>query len=94
MYKCLRCMSVTLITLFATNISAVELIVYDHSYKPFMYVQNNKVDGVYPKLLKAAFEGIGVEYESIGLPWKRVLIEGKSGRAGIGGIYFNLLRHT
>ena len=86
-----------LATLMAVGVGAVPAqvspvqVVVDSAYPPYMY-GTTPAKGLYPEIIRAAFDQSGTPVEVIGFPWKRALIMGEEGAAGIGGIYQNLER--
>lgn len=65
------------------------LIAVDSGNPPFMYEINGKAAGLYPLLLKEVFTRLNIPMEVQSFPWKRALIMGEAGKAGVGGIYKN-----
>ena len=61
---------------------------------PFAYARDGgRIGlGVYPVLLKAVFDRLGVPLKLQAFPWKRALLELDRGIAGVGGIYKNEVR--
>jgi polar amino acid transport system substrate-binding protein len=79
---------------FFASISAPQEIVIavDQGNPPFMFEKDGKAAGLYPTLLSAIFDRMGMSVDIKPYPWKRALLMGKNGEAGIGGIYKNLER--
>lgn len=65
------------------------IIAVDEANPPFMYNDGGKAAGLYPVLLTAIFNKMGVPAKIEAYPWKRALDMGKKGGVGIGGIYKN-----
>jgi len=80
---------ISISVLFTSSIQASQKIVIavDWGNPPYMYEQSGNAAGIYPALLSAVFERMGVEMIVKTFPWKRSLKKGKGGEAGIGGIY-------
>lgn len=68
-------------------------IVFDVTYPPYMYAENDQgasqAMGLYPTLIEAVFQRMGMQVEMISLPWKRALEMGEKGEAAVAGIYKN-----
>ena len=66
----------------------------DSGNPPFMYKKNGEevAQGVYPALLKALFDRLGIPVNIQAVPWKRALLDIDRGVAGVGGIYKNEVR--
>jgi polar amino acid transport system substrate-binding protein len=64
-------------------------IAVDSGNPPFMYAQEGQAAGLYPALLKAVFNEMGIPVKIDAYPWKRTLHMGEAGLAAIGGIYRN-----
>ncbi len=65
-------------------------IAVDAENPPFMYADaDGKAAGLYPKLLTAVFERMGVPVTVAAYPWKRALEMSEKGEVGVGGIYKN-----
>jgi len=80
-------------TLFPTQPTSSGIIIaVDSGNAPFMYEKDNQAAGLYPLLLQDAFKRMGVPATVEAYPWKRALVMGESGEAGIGGIYKTELR--
>lgn len=71
-----------------TSSEAIRIAV-DSGNPPFMYEQNGRAAGLYPRLLAAIFQRMGVEVQIEAVPWKRALEMGAAGKTGVGGIYKN-----
>jgi ABC-type amino acid transport substrate-binding protein len=69
----------------ATNSGIV--IAVDSGNAPFMYEKSGQAAGLYPDLLQEAFKRMGIAASIKAYPWKRALVLGERGEAGIGGIY-------
>ncbi|MBF0573181.1 MAG: transporter substrate-binding domain-containing protein [Desulfamplus sp.] len=83
------------ISLISATICAAEdkiIIAVDAANPPFMYGDADVAKGVYPGLLQKVFEKMGQTVEVKGYPWKRALVMGEKGDAGVGGIYKNEAR--
>ena len=82
--------------LFAVQANAVDpvLVNVDVGNPPFAYnKEGGKIaQGIYPALLKAAFDRLGTPLKLQSFPWKRALLEIDRGIAGVGGIYKNEVR--
>jgi polar amino acid transport system substrate-binding protein len=66
------------------------VIALDQSNPPFMYAdESGNAAGLYPILLTEIFNRMGVALELQAVPWRRALLLGEQGVAGVGGIYFN-----
>lgn len=63
------------------------IIAVDWGNVPFMYEDNKKVEGIYPALIAAVFDRMGVAVKIKAYPWKRALKLAKKGEIGIGGLY-------
>ncbi len=63
------------------------LINVDDGNPPFMYAVNTQARGIYPALIRAAFQLMDTPVQVEAKPWKRALEEIDTGRAGVGGIY-------
>lgn len=59
----------------------------DDANPPFMFARNGLADGVYPAVVRSAFERMGVVVVTTAMPWKRVLFEVDHGTSGVAGIY-------
>lgn len=59
----------------------------DEANPPFMYARDGQAAGVYPALLRAAFDHLKVPLALEAMPWKRALGEIDQGRSGVGGLY-------
>lgn len=66
-------------------------IAVDSAYPPYMY-GTTPAKGIYPEIIRAAFQEYGIPVAVIGYPWKRALTMGKEGKVAVGGIYQNLER--
>ena len=65
-------------------------IFIDNSYPPYMYeLDDKKVAGLYPKLLKKIISGTGFTVDIVAVPWKRALLYGGAGMGAVGGAYKN-----
>jgi len=65
-------------------------IAVDEANPPFMYADTaGKAAGVYPVLLQAIFERMGMTAEVAPYPWKRALELSEKGEVAVGGIYKN-----
>ncbi|MBF0117602.1 MAG: transporter substrate-binding domain-containing protein [Desulfobacterales bacterium] len=64
----------------------INILVHDNN-PPFMFKKDGVTQGLYPILLKALFDRMGMETVISAYPWKRVLIMGETSNAAIGGIY-------
>ena len=85
-------MIIVLITagvLFASSIQASQKIVIavDWGNPPYMFEQAGEAAGIYPGLISAIFDRMGIEVGLKAYPWKRALKMGTDGEVGIGGIY-------
>lgn len=67
------------------------IVAVDAAYSPYMY-GTTPAKGIYPEIIRAAFQQSDLPVEVIGYPWKRALALGRAGKAAIGGIYQNLER--
>jgi len=79
-----------LLALAAPLLGAAEpavLINVDDGNPPFMYAVNVQARGIYPALIRAAFQLMGTPVGVEAKPWKRALEEIDMGQAGVGGIY-------
>lgn len=79
-----------LLALAASLCGAAELpalVNVDDGNPPFMYAVNTQARGIYPALIRAAFQLMGTPVQVEAKPWKRALEEIDTGRAGVGGIY-------
>ncbi len=79
-----------LLALAASLCGAAELpalVNVDDGNPPFMYAVNTQARGIYPALIRAAFQLMGTPVQVEAKPWKRALEEIDIGRAGVGGIY-------
>ena len=54
---------------------------------PFMYEEGGGARGIYPSIIKAAFQHMKVEVRLQVKPWARVLTDLNKGTAGAGGVY-------
>lgn len=85
-------MAATAVISSPTAVEAIEIAV-DQSNPPFMYEdKNGQAAGLYPILLRAVFERMGVQAQVNPYPWKRALDMGEKGQVGVGGIYKNTRR--
>ncbi len=75
--------------LFCSSTQAAQkvIIAVDSGNPPYMYEKDGEAAGIYPALLSAVFERMGIEMVVKSYPWKRALKMGKDGEVGIGGIY-------
>ncbi len=65
-------------------------IAVDEANPPFMYADTaGKAAGIYPALLQAIFERMGMTAEVAAYPWKRALELSEKGEVAVGGIYKN-----
>jgi len=66
-------------------------IAVDESNDPFMYKNKDtgEADGLYPTIVKALFDKIGVDVSVVAYPWKRVMLLSGKGSVGAAGIYKN-----
>lgn len=79
----------SLISTSWAQLSVPVVIGFDEGNYPFMYDQGGKPAGIYPALVSAAFERMGVSLSESVKPWARVLAEAETGGAGVGGLYKN-----
>lgn len=70
--------------------SNVVVIQFDEYNPPYMFGQGQ---GVYPALIVAAFDRMGVDVDMRGVPWRRAVAEVDSLGYGIGGAYMYDARH-
>jgi polar amino acid transport system substrate-binding protein len=91
----LKAITSALLALFLASISHPSfskekiVVVVDEAYAPYMFNADGAAKGLYPDMIKAVFNRIGVDVEIKALPWARALLMGENGEAGIGGIYKN-----
>ena len=82
--------------LFAVHANAVDpvLVNVDVGNPPFAYNKEGgkNAQGIYPALLKTAFDRLGTPLKLQSFPWRRALLEIDRGIAGVGGIYKNEVR--
>jgi polar amino acid transport system substrate-binding protein len=67
------------------------IVAVDVAYPPYMF-GTAPANGIYPEIIRAAFQQCGLPVKVIGYPWKRALELGREGKVAIGGIYQNLKR--
>lgn len=87
-----RAFLAVLSSMFLLGIAPAEeplLINVDGGNPPFMYEQGGRAEGIYPKIISAAFARIGQPVIIEAKPWRRGLSEIDEGKAGVGGIYRN-----
>lgn len=72
---------------WASSAKSAETIVVDQANPPFMYEIKGKVAGIYPALIREAFQRMGEDIQLSALPWKRALNDVDRGLVGIGGLY-------
>jgi polar amino acid transport system substrate-binding protein len=77
---------------FLAQAAELVRIAVDSGNPPFMYTQNGHAAGLYPDLLKAVFDQMGIQVQIQAYPWKRTLDMGEKGLAAVGGIYRNAER--
>jgi polar amino acid transport system substrate-binding protein len=70
-------------------VPAQERLAVDAQNAPFMYADGERAAGLYPALLQAAFDRIGVPVRIDALPWSRALVALDQAELGVGGIYKN-----
>jgi polar amino acid transport system substrate-binding protein len=70
-------------------VSAQELIQIDQADPPFMYAQDGRPAGLYPRIITEAFSRMATGVEISAVPWKRALSDTDAGKAGTAGIYKN-----
>lgn len=63
------------------------VISFDAANPPFMYEQNGKAAGLYPAIIKAAFQHMQMGVTLQVKPWARVIRELDMGMTGVGGIF-------
>ena len=68
------------------------VIAVDQANAPFMYARGTDAEGLYPKLVQAAFETLHIPVTIRPLPWLRALQMADQGKIGIAGIYKNSKR--
>ncbi len=76
----------------ATAVVAQVRIAVDAQNAPFMMARGTEAAGLYPLLLKAAFERMGTPARIEAMPWSRALELIERGDSGVGGIYQNTER--
>lgn len=59
----------------------------DDANPPFMFGRDGVAEGVYPAVVRLAFERMGTAVSVSAKPWKRVLFEVDHGQGGVAGIY-------
>lgn len=69
--------------------AAQERLAVDTQNAPFMYADGERAAGLYPALLQAAFDRIGVPVRIDAVPWSRALAALDQAELGVGGIYKN-----
>lgn len=62
-------------------------ISFDTANPPFMYSRDGTPAGLYPALISAAFDAMGVKVTLQARPWARVIPELDKGLAGAAGLY-------
>lgn len=67
------------------------IVAVDVAYPPYMF-GTDPATGIYPEIIRAAFQQCGLPVKVIGYPWKRALELGREGKVAIGGIYQNIER--
>ncbi|WP_252274220.1 substrate-binding periplasmic protein [Pseudomonas subflava] len=88
----LRVLLILLFGCTALLAQAETRVALDNANPPFMYRQDGRAMGLYPRLLEAVFARIGEPLSLRPMPWKRALRRGAAGQMGIGGIYKNAAR--
>lgn len=76
-----------ILPLFAGAAVAAERVSVDSANPPFMYTLNGRPAGIYPALIAAAFERMGVAVEIDAVPWRRALGDLDHAEAGVAGLY-------
>ncbi len=64
-------------------------ITFDQNYKPYTYLANGKLHGLYPLLVKLIFDQTDFKPHLVGLPWRRCMKLGQNAMAGVAGAYKN-----
>lgn len=61
----------------------------DNSYPPYMHGEGENVKGLYPLILSKIFSKMDTQPLLKAKPWKRIIMESKISKLGVGGIYKN-----
>ncbi|WP_284614452.1 substrate-binding periplasmic protein [Aquabacterium humicola] len=77
------------VALLSPPVAAQERVAVDSQNAPFMYADGERAAGLYPALLQAGFDRIGVPVRIEALPWSRALAALEQAEIGVGGIYKN-----
>ncbi len=73
--------ALTLVLILSSNASAKEKIIFAcDDYPPYEYLENKKPIGIVVDIVRDVCEKIGIEPDIKVLPWKRALMDAKTGR--------------